>query len=89
MWESCKRGFCHPTLLHIHKRMHTKEKKFSCEVCQKAFVRKTYSTNHCRIHTDEKPFVCELCKKKIFILQKSLKKHIHTRNKGSPNKKKT
>ena len=49
--------------LKINKRVHTKEKPYTCEYCEKTFKQSSQLAVHRRIHTGEKPHKCEFCKK--------------------------
>ena len=58
----------------MHKRTHTGEKAYECDVCQKRFSIKGNLTKHKKTHTGEKPFECDVCKK-MFSDPSAFKKH--------------
>ena len=49
----CSKIFKKSFLLKQHRRVHTEEKPYQCDVWKK----------HRRVHTGEKPFQCNICKK--------------------------
>lgn len=54
-------SFSRYSSLWSHKRLHTGEKNFKCNICGLAFAKAAYLKNHSRIHTGEKPYRCNVC----------------------------
>ena len=67
------------SILTNHKKVHTGEMPYECEICKKAFSSKGDLTRHTRVHTGEKPYECEICKK-AFSSKGDLTRHtrVHT-----------
>src|SRR5579863_8067932 len=80
-WYLCTICDKNVTNLTRHKRKHTGEKQFACDICNKKFSENDNFQKHIRIHTGEKPFACNQCDQK-FSRNGSLKKHILTIHMG-------
>ena len=44
--------------LAVHKRTHTGDKPYECDVCNKRFSQSSYLAVHKRTHTGDKPYEC-------------------------------
>ncbi len=62
---------------HQHKRTHSGDKPYECDVCNKRFSQSGNLTLHKRTHTGDKPYECDACKK-TFTQKQSLKRHRQT-----------
>jgi hypothetical protein len=45
----------------VHKRTHTGEKAYECDVCNERFSGSGALTVHKRTHTGDRPYECDVC----------------------------
>lgn len=53
-WDGCDKKFARSDELSRHRRTHTGEKKFVCNVCERRFMRSDHLTKHTRRHMNTK-----------------------------------
>ncbi|XP_073538212.1 gastrula zinc finger protein XlCGF66.1-like [Phyllobates terribilis] len=64
--SECGKYFNPKLELIRQKRVHSREKPFSCSECEKCFVNSSNLVKHQRTHTVEKPYSCSEC---VIVLQ--------------------
>ncbi|TMW53778.1 hypothetical protein DOY81_001063 [Sarcophaga bullata] len=78
----CSNQYKNRSNLHLHMKVHSREKNHQCELCLKRFITASNLRAHMRIHTGEKPFECQYCGRRFNDRSSNLRhERIHTNEK--------
>ena len=70
--------------LKTHRRIHSGEKNYKCDICTKSLSSDQGLKRHIKIHTGQKPFECPNCQYKANQLS-NLRRHIRIKHNTSEN----
>lgn len=76
-YPDCQRVLCNLTSFNNHRKTHTGEKPYPCELCPKRFNTAGNLRDHTNRHLNNKPFECRYCPSK-FYRNKELELHYAT-----------
>lgn len=74
-FADCDMSFTTQGHLTDHKRRHSGERPYHCEVCNDKFMRSSTLKIHMRRHTGEKPYKCDKCER-AFSESGNLRTHL-------------
>ena len=60
-----KKIFLQSSHLAGHKRTHTRDKPYECDICKKRFSQSSTLGRHKSTHTRDKPYKCDICNKRF------------------------
>ena len=61
--SECGNKFLREYELLVHKRLHTGERPYKCDICQATFYKAGHKGRHMKIHTGVRPHICSICGK--------------------------
>lgn len=82
-YEKCTKSFFTRRQYQAHRRTHTKQKNFICDICGYSCRIPEMLKVHYRSHTGEKPFSCDECGKS-FVSKSAVREHKASHGTGRP-----